>query len=238
MIFQLRPIGLIHSPFKEKFGVPRQPGIATAAKAELQLLPPYDREEALEGLEGFSHLWILFYFHVTAERGWRPTVRPPRLGGNARVGVFASRSTHRPNPIGLSAVRLEGWGRENGRLLLRLRGADLVDGTPVLDIKPYLPYADSIPQARGGFAEQAPAARLRVVYTEPALAAVQARSAAYPELKTLIEQVLAADPRPAYRQRRASARQYGMRLLDFDLRWRVEGDEVVVEELVEVRGEG
>lgn len=237
MIFEPRPIGLIHSPFKEKFGVPRQPGIASAAWAELELLPPYDREEALVGLEGFSHLWVVFVFHTTAGRGWRPTVRPPRLGGNARVGVFASRSTHRPNPIGLSAVRLEGWGREDGRLLLHLRGADLVDGTPVLDIKPYLPYADSIPQARGGFAGQAPAARLRVVFTETALAAVQARSAAYPELKALIEQVLAADPRPAYRQGRESARRYGLRLLDFDLRWRVEGDEVVVEELVEVRGE-
>ncbi len=228
MTYTFPPIGIIHSPFKEKFGVPRQPGIATAARAALELLPPYDRDEALEGLEGFSHVWLIFAFHATAEQGWKPTVRPPRLGGNARVGVFASRSTFRPNPLGLSVVELAGFGREDGKLLLQLRGADLIDGTPVLDIKPYVPYADSIPQARGGFAAQAPAAPLTVEFTAAAAQQLAARSAAHPELKTLITQVLAADPRPAYRDDDSGDRIYGMRLLDFDLRWRIEAQRAVV----------
>jgi tRNA (adenine37-N6)-methyltransferase len=139
------PIGIVHSPFKEKFGVPRQPGIATAARATLELLPPYDREEALEGLSGFSHVWLVFVFHATAAQGWQPSVRPPRLGGNVRVGVFASRSMFRPNPIGLSVVELEGYGREDGRLVLHVKGADLIDGTPVLDIKPYIPTRTASP---------------------------------------------------------------------------------------------
>lgn len=233
MNLSFAPIGIVHSPFKEKFGVPRQPGIATAAEATLELLPPYDREEALEGLDGFSHVWIVFAFHATAAQGWQPTVRPPRLGGNVRVGVFASRSMFRPNPIGLSAVELAGFGRENGRLLLRLRGADLIDGTPVLDIKPYVPYADSIPDARGGFADGAPEARLRVHFAPEAEAQLRAREAAQPQLRRLIEQVLGADPRPAYRGDEPPGRVYGMRLLDFDLRWRVEDD---VARVVELRG--
>lgn len=237
MNFTFTPIGIIHSPFKEKFGVPRQPGIAPAARATLELLPPYDRDEALDGLAGFSHVWIVFVFHATADQGWHPMVRPPRLGGNARVGVFASRSTFRPNPIGLSVVELAGFGREGGKLVLHLRGADLIDGTPVLDIKPYVPYADSIPDARGGFADTAPDARLAVRFTVEAEAQITAREAQYPHphprLRELIVQVLAADPRPAYREDESTERVYGMRLLDFDLRWRVEGASAVV---VELRG--
>jgi len=231
MNLSFAPIGIVHSPFKEKFGVPRQPGIATAAPATLELLPPYDREEALEGLDGFSHVWLLFAFHATAAQGWQPTVRPPRLGGNARVGVFASRSMFRPNPIGLSVVELAGFGREDGRLLLHLRGADLIDGTPVLDIKPYVPYADSIPDARGGFADSTPEARLCVRFTPEAEAQLRAREPAQPQLRLLIEQLLGADPRPAYRENEPPGRVYGMRLLDFDLRWRVEDGTAQVVEL-------
>ncbi|MBI5460767.1 MAG: tRNA (N6-threonylcarbamoyladenosine(37)-N6)-methyltransferase TrmO [Gammaproteobacteria bacterium] len=225
------PIGIIHSPFKEKFGVPRQPGIAPAARATLELLPPYDRDEALESLAGFSHVWLVFVFHATADQGWHPTVRPPRLGGNARVGVFASRSMFRPNPIGLSVVELAGFGREDGKLVLHLRGADLIDGTPVLDIKPYVPYVDSIPDARGGFAGSAPEARLEVCFTAEAEAQLAVREARHPRLRELIVQVLGADPRPAYREDEPVERIYGMRLLDFDLRWRVEGASAVVVEL-------
>jgi tRNA-Thr(GGU) m(6)t(6)A37 methyltransferase TsaA len=228
MNFSFAPIGIIHSPFKEKFGVPRQPGIAPAARATLELLPPYDRDEALEGLAGFSHVWIVFVFHATAGQGWSPTVRPPRLGGNARVGVFASRSTFRPNPIGLSVVELAGFGREDGRLVLHLRGADLIDGTPVLDIKPYLPYVDSLPNASGGFAAGAPEPRLAVRFTPEAEAQVAERAAQYPPLRELITQVLGADPRPAYHEDETAERVYGMRLLDFDLRWRVEAGVAVV----------
>lgn len=233
MNFTLTPIGIIHSPFKEKFGVPRQPGIATAARATLELLPPYDREEALEGLGGFSHVWIVFIFHATAAQGWHPTVRPPRLGGNARVGVFASRSTFRPNPLGFSVVELEGFGREDGKLVLHIKGADILDGTPVLDIKPYVPYADSIPDARGGFADSAPEMHLTVIFTAEAEAQLAARESEHSQLRELIIQVLGADPRPAYRDDEAAQRIYGMRLFDFDLRWRVEGNSAVVVELCE-----
>lgn len=228
MKFELAPIGIVHSPFKEKFGVPRQPGIATAARATLELLPPFDREEALEGLSGFSHVWLVFVFHATAAQSWQPSVRPPRLGGNVRVGVFASRSMFRPNPLGLSVVELEGYGREDGRLVLHVKGADLIDGTPVLDIKPYIPYADSIPDARSGYAAHAPEPRLSVRFTAQAEAGLNARAAHEPRLRELIEQVLRTDPRPAYRDEASGARVYGMRLLDFDLRWRVEGDSAVV----------
>lgn len=214
--------------------MPRQPGIATAAAATLELLPPYDRDETLEGLDGFSHVWIVFVFHATADQGWHPTVRPPRLGGNARVGVFASRSTFRPNPIGVSVVELAGFGREDGKLVLHLRGADLIDGTPVLDIKPYVPYADSIANARGGFASSAPQNQLTVQFTVDAEQQIEARSATHPQLRELIAQVLSADPRPAYRDDASAERIYGMRLYDFDLRWRVEGEVARVIELGEI----
>lgn len=220
---RLAPIGIIHSPFKEKFGIPRQSALAPAAEATLELLPPCDRDEAVRGIEGFSHLWLLFLFHGVAPGRWSPTVRPPRLGGNRRVGVFASRSTHRPNPLGLSVVELLGVARESGRLLLHLRGVDLLDGTPVLDIKPYLPYADSIPDARAGFAPQPPPQRLAVAFSAQAAAACARRQRELPHLRALIEQVVALDPRPAYRED-SDGRLYGVRLYDCDVRWRVEGE--------------
>ena len=146
MHYTFEPVGIIHSPYKEKFGIPRQSSLVRAARAQLELFAPYNHPDAVRGLEAFSHIWIQFVFHQTAARGWTPLVRPPRLGGNARVGVFASRSTHRPNPIGLSLVELAGIDYTGG-LKLNLTGADLVDGTPVLDIKPYIPFVESRPDA-------------------------------------------------------------------------------------------
>ncbi|OBX34266.1 putative tRNA (adenine(37)-N6)-methyltransferase [Halomonas elongata] len=146
----LTPIGHIESDYPDKFGVPRQPGLAEAARASLVLTPPFDDPLTVRGLEAFSHLWVTFLFHLSPER-WTPLVRPPRLGGNTRIGVFASRSTHRPNRLGQSLVELEGIDTDAG-VRLRLRGVDLVDGTPVLDIKPYLPWVESRPEARAGFA--------------------------------------------------------------------------------------
>lgn len=139
MTFSFQPIGVIHSCFKEKFGIPRQSGLVTAAQATLELHAPYDCPEALVELEGFSHIWVTFVFHQSMRDNWKATVRPPRLGGNQRIGVFASRSPFRPNPIGLSAVQLESIDCKDGHCQLQLRGADLLDGTPVLDIKPYVP---------------------------------------------------------------------------------------------------
>lgn len=217
MHFAFEPIGIIHSCFKEKFGIPRQPGLVTEARATLELLPPYNREEAVRGLEGFSHLWVVFVFHASMQEKWKPTVRPPRLGGNRRLGVFATRSPVRPNPIGLSVVTLEKIVCEAGRVELRLKGIDLLDGTPVLDIKPYVPYVDSIPDASGGFADEAPAAAFEIGFSPEALHACQA----HPGLETLIRQVLAQDPRPAYYGKGGGRQSFGMKLADCDVKWEI-----------------
>ena len=210
----LTPVGIIESDFPDKFGIPRQPGLATAARATLVLVPPYDDPLTVRGLSAFSHLWLTFVFHQSPER-WTPLVRPPRLGGNARVGVFASRSTHRPNRLGLSLVELIDIDTSRG-VRLTLGGADLVSGTPVLDIKPYLPWAESRPEARAGFAPGTPPTL--AVGLSPEAEAVLARRPDGDTLRELIRQVLAQDPRPAYR-RGAEARIYGVRLRDVDVRF-------------------
>jgi len=228
----LTPIGTIHSPFKEKFGIPRQAGIVKEVPATLEILPPYNRPEAVAGLETFSHLWLIFLFHAHLDTPWRTTVRPPRLGGNRRVGVFASRSPYRPNPIGLSAVRLEAVESNGSEVRLYLRGVDLLDGTPVLDIKPYVPYADRLPEATGGFAPEAPPAPMRVLFTDGALADL---SGLHPgkedEIIALISQLLALDPRPGYRIGQPQQASFGMRFMDFDCRWKVDGDVIRVASL-------
>lgn len=226
--FPCRPIGRIHSCFREKFGIPRQPGLAPDAQALLELLPPYASRETLNGLEGFSHVWVVFVFHQALRGTWRPTVRPPRLGGNRRIGVFASRAPFRPNPIGLSACVLQGIEQRDGRPCLRLGGVDLLDGTPVLDIKPYLPYSDAIPEARAGYAQAAPPAALRVAFDPAAEQAIAAAEARHPGLRRLIAQVLAADPRPAWQTGAAGRRRFGMHLWDYDLQWTVAGDVIRV----------
>lgn len=225
----MKPIGIIHSCFREKFGIPRQSGLVSEARATLELLPPYHLPEAVRGLEGFSHLWLIFAFHGIPAGHWQPTVRPPRLGGHQRLGVFATRSPFRPNPIGLSAVRLEQIEIEQGRVVLHLAGVDLLDGTPVLDIKPYLPYADCIPEATGGFAPEAPETALIVAFSPSA----EAFCAAWPEgdLPALITQILRQDPRPAYGRDRAAPQRYGMKLYNFDLRWEICGDTASVIEI-------
>ncbi len=234
-MYQFNSIGIIHSCFKEKFGIPRQAGLAEAAEATLELLPPYNRPEALTGLAAFSHVWLLFVFHATQRPQWKATVRPPRLGGNQRMGVFATRSTFRPNPIGLSAVKLTGLTVDEGQCLLHLAGVDLLDQTPILDIKPYLPYADIIASARGGFAMDAPPrGEVRVDFTPQAAAQCAALSARYPRLRALVEQILQQDPRPAYQAARPTKHQFGVRLFDFDLKWRVTDECILVTEFAPI----
>ena len=215
MTYRLNPIGYVHSCFKEKFAIPRQPLLAPAAQGCIELLPPYDQADAVAGLEDISHIWVIFLFHKTLESTPRLKVRPPRLGGNKSIGVFASRATHRPNGIGQSAVRLERV--EAGRLWVS--GIDLLDGTPVLDIKPYVPYADSLPIARNAIAEYAPKL-IAVSWQASALEQAQAHMLRLQQpVVELVEQCLAQDPRPAYQQP-TPERIYGVQFWDVQVRWR------------------
>ncbi|MEB7500748.1 tRNA (N6-threonylcarbamoyladenosine(37)-N6)-methyltransferase TrmO [Leclercia pneumoniae] len=219
--FQFEQIGVIRSPYKEKFAVPRQPGLVKSGGGELHLIAPYNQADAVRGLEAFSHLWVLFIFHQTMEGGWRPTVRPPRLGGNARMGVFATRSTFRPNPVGMSLVELKGIRCQKEQVILELGGLDLVDGTPVVDIKPYLPFAEALPDARASYAQQAPQADMPVYFTDALAAELVHLEKRYPRLREFIVDVLAQDPRPAYRKEEDAGKAYAVWLLDFNVRWRV-----------------
>ena len=220
MTLSFDPIGLVRSPYTDRFGIPRQSGLVTAGEARLEMLPAYAREEAFAGLDGFSHLWLIFVFHTCVGAGWRPKVRPPRLGGQRRVGVFASRAPYRPNPIGLSAVEYLGLERDARGLALRLRGADLLDGTPVLDIKPYVPYADALPQAKGGFAHAAPGSGWTIVFTAEARAQIDALDPdGLRQVALLIEQMLRQDPRPGYMDRYPERDAFVMRLYDLEVHW-------------------
>jgi len=215
--WSMRAIGKVRSCFGEKFGVPRQPGLALQAQAELVLEPWCRSGEAVRGLDGFSHVWVIFVFHEVQAQGWKPTVRPPRLGGNQRVGVFASRSPFRPNPLGLSVVRLEGIREDplDGPVLI-LSGIDLVDGTPVLDVKPYIAYADAVPGALGGFASEAPA-RLEVAVASEAAVSFGKLSATD---QGVILEVLSLDPRPAIHAE--SGRVYGAQLCGHNVRFSIQ----------------
>ena len=230
--FTLTPIGHVLSDYPDKFGIPRQPGLAPAANARLVLTAPYNDPHAVRGLEAFSHLWLSFIFHQSPER-WSPLVRPPRLGGNRKIGVFASRSTHRPNRLGLSLVTLAGIDTQHG-VILQLQGCDLVSGTPVVDIKPYLPWAESRPEAQAGFAPLAPRL-IDVIFLPDALEAVAQRQDGA-TLYALIEQVLSQDPRPAYKQKAANAeRLYGVRLRDVDVKFRAhQNDEATTLEVMAI----
>ena len=227
--FSMKPVARIYSEFEGKFGVPRQSGLVEALEALVVFEPEYRDPAALRGLEGFSHVWLIWVFDQAVRQGWSPTVRPPRLGGNARLGVFATRSPFRPNPIALSAVTLAGiedtreWGT-----VLRVRGADLMDGTPILDIKPYLPYADCRPEAVGGFAS-APAGETLAVECLPEI-----WEKVPPERREALRAVLALDPRPRYQD--DPERVYGFRFAGLEVRFSVARDVLRVREILEGTG--
>lgn len=214
MSFSLQPIGIIRTPFAEKFAIPRQPSLAPAARGQIMLEPPYDSAESIAGLEQVSHIWLLFIFHQASSGPQHTRVRPPRLGGNQRIGVFASRATHRPNPLGQSVVRLD-------KVLpgcLHVSGIDLLDGTPIVDIKPYVPYVDAVSDASNQLAPSAPPL-LQVHWQPAALSAARDAAARLAEpVIELIEQCLAQDPKPAYQQP-DPARQYGVQLWDLNIRF-------------------
>lgn len=214
MTYNVSPVGFVHSCFKEKFAIPRQPHLAPAARGVLELVAPFDQGDAVQGLEQVSHVWLLFLFHQALENKPRLKVRPPRLGGNKSMGVFATRATHRPNGIGQSVVKLERV--ETARLWIS--GIDLLDGTPVLDIKPYVPYADIIGTASNSIASAAPEP-VPVQWAPPALHQARDHAMRLQEpLVELIEQCLAQDPRPAY-QVPTAEREYGAQFWDVDVRW-------------------
>lgn len=222
----LKIIGHIHTDFPEKFGIPRQSGLAEELTGRIVFLLEYRDANAFRGLEGFTHLWLLWLFSEAIREKWRPMVHPPRLGGNTLMGVFATRAPYRPNPIGLSSVKLESVTfEETDGPVLTVRGADLMDGTPILDVKPYLPYTDSHPDAADGFAGPLRDYRLDVTFPEELLARI-------PEhLRAGLLEVLAQDPRPQYHD--DPIRRYGFGFAGKDVRFRVENGRLIVVDVVE-----
>ena len=222
---EIIPIAHIRSDFAEKFGIPRQSGLVEELTADVVFAPEFRKPAALRGIDGFSHLWLIWEFSKARREGWSPTVRPPRLGGNARLGVFATRSPFRPNPIGLSCVRLleVRQDRALGPVLI-VAGADLMDGTPIYDIKPYLPYADCKPDAAGGFASQPKEASLEVDCPPALLARVPE------EKRPALLAVLAQDPRPQYQN--DPKRIYGMSFAGVEVRFQVVEGRLMVTEIL------
>ncbi len=216
----ISPIGKIHSPYKEKFAVPRQANLVPSATAKIELLNEANCDEAIRGIEQFSHLWLLFLFDQHLDKGWTPTVRPPRLGGNERIGVFASRASFRPNNIGMSAVPLLGIEKEKSRLFIHIGSCDLVDGTPIIDIKPYIHYCDAITEAISGFANTAPST-LTVHFSPLANKQIQAQNISYHQIQ-VIKEVLAQDPRPAYKKDKIDLREYAVHLFEFNVKFHVD----------------
>lgn len=219
----LKVIAKIHTDFPEKFGVPRQSGLIPELKAQIVFEDEFKDPSALKGLEGFSHLWLLWDFSEVKCDKWRPTVRPPRLGGNKRLGVFATRSPFRPNPIGLSCVKLEEIRKTDNGTVLIVSGADLMSGTPILDIKPYLPFTDCINTATGGFAEEVMEDRLEVSFPG------ELKSLLPKEKLSALISVLKSDPRPAYQN--DPEREYAFSFAGFTVKFKVEGNILSVTEI-------
>ena len=225
---QLAPMNVIahiRSDFPEKFGIPRQAGLVKSLRSTVVFTPEYRNPDALRGIGEWSHLWLIWQFSASLRQDWSPTVRPPRLGGNTRMGVFATRSPFRPNPIGLSCVELVGVRETAEGMVLDVAGADLMDGTPILDIKPYAPYADCHPEATGGFTERTGDFLLEVDFPKELLERVDLS-----RREALLE-VLSHDPRPSYQS--DPNRVYGMRFGGHNIRFRVEGGRLIVLEIEE-----
>lgn len=224
----IKPIAVIHSDFTTKFGIPRQSGLVPSLRSEIVFEPAYRDANALRGLEGYSHLWLLWGFsEVQPKETFSPMVKPPRLGGNKRMGVFATRSPFRPNPIGLSSVKLEAIeARPHRGTVLIVSGADLMDGTPIYDIKPYLPFTDSHPDASFGFSEEQLSYRLEVDAPESLLAILPS------EKRSAVVEALAQDPRPAYRD--DPGERYGFYYAGYDIRFTVSNGTAHLVEIVNV----
>lgn len=215
----MKIIARIHNDFKDKFGIPRQSGL-TELTSRIVFEPEYRNPDSLRGIEGYSHLWLIWQFSEAVRENWSPTVRPPRLGGNRRVGVFATRSPYRPNPIGLSSVRLLAVERTSDGLTLLVSGADLLDGTPIYDVKPYVAYSDSHPDAVSGFADEVKNYALKVEICKDLLTKIEVS-----KQKSLIT-ILENDPRPSYQN--DPEREYGMLFASYEIFFKVAGDTLTV----------
>lgn len=232
-VYEFSPVAFVKSCFKQKFTIPRQPGLVKHAIAELVFLSEFSQEESFRGIEKFSHLWIVFVFHKSIRHNKKTTVRPPRLGGREKRGVFATRSNFRPNPIGQSVVKLEKVEKRGKHYVLQVSGVDLLDGTPVLDVKPYIPYADSIPDATADFASTPPPAKYHVRYTSQALEQIQSDSKRLnKDLKALVDELLTFDPRPAFYDGEVEKSVFVTQIYDRHLRWEIVQNEVLVLEYV------
>jgi len=231
-----KPIGKIESCFKQKFTIPRQPGIVKQASAKLHLLPEFSHPDIIRGLEIYSHIWVIFVFHESHRQSPKTTVRPPRLNGEEKLGVFATRSNFRINPIGQSVVKLEKIETLEGHICLHLSGIDFLDQTPVLDIKPYIPYTDAIPQAEAGFATTIPDKSFDVLFDEHAAIQVQQASDELGQnVREFITDLLAYDPRPIQQKGEKSKQRYQTRLFDYNLVWSQGDSHVTVTEFEKVK---
>lgn len=223
MSFKIEPVAHIESDFDSKFGIPRQSGLIEELEAKIVFEPEFRNKEAIRGIEGYSHIWLIWQFSENIRSEWSPTVRPPRLGGNTRVGVFASRSPFRPNSLGLSCVRLERVeeDKEQGSVII-VKGADLMNGTPIFDIKPYLPYSDCVIEAREGYAPK-PLESLKVVFSE------ETEDTITGEKKTALIKMLSYDPRPHYQD--DPERVYGFKFAGYEVKFKVSEDTLTVLEI-------
>lgn len=228
----ITPIATVCSPFKEKFGIPRQSVLIKHAEGKLVFIPPFDNPDAFIGLQGFSHIWLQFGFHKNVREQFKPSVRPPRLGGNASLGVFATRASYRPNALGLSLVELRSLETENGSTSLTISCPDLLDGTPIYDIKPYVEYTDRPKNPVSGFASTEPEARIKVKFSEKAVAFLEGepKKEGCENLQLFISEIISFDPRPAYHQGTKN-REYGMRIFNLDVKWSVENELATVHSL-------
>lgn len=230
MSFHFHQIGIIHSCYKEKFAIPRQPGLVKHATASIELLAPYNHPDSLNGLEDFSHIWVSFIFHENIGKAFKHQVKPPRLNG-VKKGVYATRSPYRPNPLGLSVVELKSIEINEKGCYLHLSGGDFLDQTPVIDIKPYIAYSDRIDKTQESYLPSLAEADFKVILSEVAEQKIQAIELRYPEIRLFIQELLSQDPRPYYTKKIKKA--YSARVYDYDLHWVMDDNEVRVVDIME-----
>lgn len=236
----MTPIAFVESPFKDKYGVPRQPILADNVQGKIKFAKDPDLKTAIKMLEGYSHLWVVFVFHSHGGKNWKPSIRPPKLGGRKKVGVLASRSPHRPNPIGISVVKIEGVEfKDDGTFDILISGIDLVDGTPVLDVKPYLPYTDAIPEAKVGWSS-GEIKKYPVEFSKESLQTLAASKDSI-KLQEAFRQVLQIDPRPAYQQRekpiddeKTQGSNYGIEIAGYEIKYCIKNHGIFVVDIFKI----